>query len=243
MNLYNSWMVNQLIAHRGLHNKENPENTLAAFKRAIDGNYGVEIDVQMTLDGVLVVFHDDDLQRLTGLTGDIREVNYDYIKDAYILGTNEKIPTFEEFLSFIDGKIPILVEIKDHKKVGIPEQKIADLLSKYKGDFAVQSFNPFIVKWFKDNKPEFIRGQLASPLTDDPYPKWKKFVNRFMLLIKYNGSQFVSYDTDDIKRKQILRIKKRMPIIMWTVRDPKQLDETLGYYDNYMFENFIPKAK
>ncbi len=241
MNLYNTWLTNQKIAHRGLHDKDCPENTLSAFGKAIEHNYAVEIDIQMTKDGQLVVFHDYDLERLTGLKGDITLVDYDYIKDATVCNSQEKIPTFEEFLHFIDGKIPVLIEIKHHKKVGVVEGKIAELLRQYKGQFAVQSFNPFIVKWFKHHAPEFIRGQLASDLKDDIAAQWQKNFIRYLCMTKINGSQFISYDVSDIKRKQILRKKKKMPIIMWTVRSEQDLEDTKGYYDNYIFEGFLPK--
>lgn len=242
MELHDSWLANRLIAHRGLHNKQCPENTLAAFSRAIEAGYAVEMDVQMTRDGELVVFHDYDLERLTGLKGDIRKVDYSYIKDATILGTDQRIPLFEEFLKHIDGRIPILIEVKHHRHIGPVEEKIAALLENYSGEVAVESFNPLIILWFKRHAPKVVRGQLSSNLKEDKLPLWQKFVVWSLLLLRINGSQFLAYDADNIHRPVILRLKKRMPVVMWTVRDPKVLEETKGYYDNYMFEGYIPQT-
>lgn len=241
MNIYDSWLVNQKIAHRGLHDKVSPENTLSAFEKAIFNGYAIETDLHMTTDGVVVVFHDENMKRLTGFDADIREVEYCQIKDLTILDSGEKIPTFEEFLNFINGRQPLLIEIKDHKNVGVMEQKVADILKNYKGEFALQSFNPYIVKWFADNTPQHIRGQLSSAFKDNDLVWWKKFLLKNLFFIKSNKSQFVSYAVEDIERKQILRLKKRMPIIAWTVRSEKQAREKQRYYNNIIFEDYIPK--
>ena len=139
--IFDSWIVKTPIAHRGLHDKNNPENSLPAFEKAIEHNFAIETDLQMTKDGVIVVFHDDYLNRMTDAVGDVREKTFDEIKNLTLKNSNQKIPTFDEFLSFVDGKVPLLIEIKDHKNIGIKEEKIADALKNYKGKFAIQSFN------------------------------------------------------------------------------------------------------
>jgi len=240
MNIYESWLVKKQIAHRGLHDRVSEENSLSAFEKAIQAGYAIEMDVQMTSDGTLVVFHDNNLKRMTGVAGDIRETKYEHIKDLKLGNSDEKIPTFDEFLNFIDGRTPLLIEVKTHANVGLAEQKIIDRLLKYKGEFALQSFNPFIVKYFAEHAPQFVRGQLASDFKNDTMPFYQKILLKNLFFIKSNKSQFVSYDVEAIRRPLIKRIKKRMPVIMWTVRKQSQIDELKEYYDNIIFENFIP---
>lgn len=226
------WMTNRPLAHKGLHDTLTPENTLGAFRKAISNNYGVEIDLQMTKDGTIVVFHDYDLKHLLGIEGNILEVNYEYIKDAKVLNSQESVPTFEAFLKLIDGQIPVLIEVKDHKNIGIMEQKILDCLGDYKGEFALQSFNTDIVRWFIDNAPQYTTGQLAEEISEDDVVFWNKLDN---------GPEFLSHDLRDIKRQRVLDFKKKMPIIMWTAKSQEDVDNCQEYYDNFMFEDFIPR--
>jgi len=236
-----NWLTAKPLAHRGLHDSMKPENTLAAFSAAIQGGYGVEMDLQITKDGVVVVFHDDDLERLTGLKGDIREVTYDFIKDATINHTSEKIPTFTEFLNHLQGKIPVLIEVKDHAKIGPMEQKIIDDLKDYHGDFALQSFNPLIVSWFHRHAPEYRVGQLAGNAHDDSVKGWQRAIGRRPFFLPILGASFLSYEGTDMQRKRILRVKAKMPVLMWTAHSQSEADCCKGYWDNYMFEGFIPR--
>lgn len=240
MNAYDSFLVKQQIAHRGLHDAESPENTISAFGKAIDNGYAMEIDLQMSSDGVVVVFHDDNLKRVTGVDSPLCEKDLAFLKTLKICDSDEKIPTFEEFLAFIDGRQPVLIEIKDHKNVGVLEQKVADMLEDYKGEFALQSFNPFIVKWFADHTPQYLRGQLSCDFANEDLAWYKKYLLKNLFFIRYNKSQFVSYDIDSIKRAQILRLKKKMPIIAWTARSQDDVDSKKPYFDNIIFEDFIP---
>ena len=212
MNLYDTWLIKKPLSHRGMFNDEFPENTLGAFQNAVDHNFGCELDVQMTTDGQLVVFHDYDMKRLTGVPGDIREKSFSEIKNLKIHNTKYGIPTFEEVLNLIDGRIPILVEVKHHKHIGKMEIKIRDLLRKYKGQYAIESFNPFIVKWFYKNAPEMVRGQLSCAFEGDDLPNYQKKILRALLFVKSNHSQFLAYDVDDIiANKKVLKLKKKMP--------------------------------
>jgi len=226
------WLMKVPIAHRGLYDENTPENTLGAFQKAIDNGYGVELDLQMTKDGIIVVFHDYDLKRLLNLEGDILKVDFEYIKDAQVLMTTEKVPTFDEFLKLIDSQIPILIEVKEHQNIGITEQKILDCLKDYKGNFALQSEDPNIVKWFLTNAPQYTIGQLAEAISDDNDDYWNDLEN---------GIEFFANCIDDIKRQRILDVKKKIPIIMWTASSQEDVDDCQKYYDNYIFEKF--KAK
>ena len=242
-NLYGTWVTTKMIAHRGFHDNksEAPENSLAAFKLAIENDYAIEMDVQMSADGVLVVFHDDTLNRVCGVDGKICETPISDLKKLKLYNSEEQIPTMEEFLSLVDGKVPLLIEIKDHKEIGELEQKLTDMLHKYKGEFILESFNPFILKWFYQNAPEFIRGQLASDFKTEKMAWYKKFLLRHMVFLKANGSDFIAYDERDIARRQIKRLKKKMPVLMWTVRSEDEITKYREYFDNIIFQDFKPK--
>ena len=163
INLYDTWLVNRTIAHRGLHDERLPENSLGAFRAAVEKGYAIETDLQLTADGVIVVFHDEKMKRMTGRELVINDCMYDEIKDIPLIGgENEYIPTLEQLLETVDGKVPLLIEIKTHENIGSLEAPLTERLRRYNGEFAVQSFNPFIVKWFRKNAPEFVRGQLAA---------------------------------------------------------------------------------
>ena len=242
-NLYGTWVTTKLIAHRGFHdnNSNAPENSLAAFKLAIENGYAMEMDVQMSSDGVLVVFHDDTLTRVCGVEGKIAQTPIEELKKLHLYNSNEQIPTMEEFLNLVDGKEPILIEVKDHENIGELEQKLTDMLHNYKGEFIIESFNPFIIKWFYQNAPEFVRGQLSTNFKGEKMAWYKKVLLRHMVFNKSNHSEFIAYDVKDIKRPQIKRIKKKMPVLMWTVRKPEQIDEYREYFDNIIFQDFKPR--
>ncbi len=245
--IYQTWLVNQPIAHRGLHDDRLPENSMGAFKNAILHGYAIETDVHLTTDDVVVVFHDDSLKRMTDRRGNIDEMSYGELKDITLIGgDNEKIPTLSELLELTDGKVPLLIEVKDHKNIGKLEGIMTEMLRAYKGEFAVQSFNPFIVRWFKKNAPEFIRGQLASYFTSEfgkgLRARTQRFILRNCMLNGICGAQFTSYDTSFVGKRRVKQIKKKMPVLMWTVRSQAHLDKCKGLYDNIIFEGFIPKV-
>lgn len=247
-NIYDTWLVKTPIAHRGLHDDIFPENSLSAFAAAIEKGYAIETDLQLTADGEIVVFHDEKMKRMTGRDLIINDCTYAEIKDISLLGgTNETIPTLEQLLSLVDGKVPLLIEIKTHDNIGGLEKKLVARLRRYKGEFAVQSFNPFIVRWFKKNAPEFVRGQLASffdiEFGKGPRAWLQRRVLRNCMLNGICGAQFTSYDTKGIRRKRLLRIKKKMPVLMWTVRTPDRLEACEGYFDNIIFEDFLPTLR
>ena len=138
MNIYDSWLVQQPIAHRGLFTDKIPENSLSAFKNAIKSKLPIELDVTILTDGTVVVFHDEKLARLTGKDGFISNCSYADIAKLTLSGTKEKIPTLKEALEVIDGKVPILIEIKNFGKVGAIEKAVWKALQGYRGEYAIQ---------------------------------------------------------------------------------------------------------
>ena len=151
-------------AHRGLHNLGNliPENSMKAFILAKETGYDIKLDLNLTKDGNVVVFHDGDLVRACGIDFKIEELTWDELSEYKIFETGEKIPLFSDVLKEIKGEIPLLVELKNSKRYKELCDKSSKLLDAYKGDYCIESFNPQIVYWFKKNRPDVVRGQLSS---------------------------------------------------------------------------------
>lgn len=235
------WLVDEKIAHRGYHNNQYPENSMGAFKRALDHGFGIELDVHIIKDGNVVVFHDDNLKRVTGVDKDIEEYTYNEIKDLKLFNSDEVIPLFEDVLSEVNGKVGIMVELKNAGKIGPLEEKTYDLLKNYKGHYIVQSFNPFSVAWFKNNAPEIIRGQLAGYFENDKLAWIKKFLLRNFLLNRYSKPHFVNYDINYLNRLPIKVLRRKgTEIFGWTARTQKEYDIALKKCINAVFEDFNP---
>ncbi len=238
-----SWLTTQYIAHRGLFdNKTIPENSLAAAQNAVDNDFGMELDVQMTIDGVLCVFHDDTLDRMTNATGTVDQMTWDDIKDIKLLDTSHTIPTMQQWLDTVAGKSPMVIEIKSHKNIGELETKLVEMLSHYNGEYVLESFNPFIVRWLRVHHPHLVTGQL-SELYQDAHglSKFTRWLLRNLKLLRYSKAQFVAYDASATsKLKKLQRIRKRMPLIVWTVKSQTQHDNTRQLYDNMIFDSFVP---
>ena len=242
MNIFESWLCNLPIAHRGLHDDKIPENSLKAFKNAIDNNYAIELDVRALADGTIVVFHDDTLGRLTGRDGFINNFSYDDIKDLTLAKSQEHIPTFEEVLKLIDGKVPILVEIKNAGKVSF-EKDLWKMLSKYDGEYAIQSFNPYSLEWFKINAPHVKRGQLASFFKNNKDIGFAKryTLKRMLLNKKVSEPHFISYQVENLPNKYVKKYDT-LPLLAWVVKDQETYERTKKYYDNLIFEGFKPEV-
>lgn len=247
-NIRDSWLVNQFIAHRGFYDENNPENTLGAFEQAIKNNFAIELDVRMLADETLVVFHDDSTSRLTEKDCYLSKLNYDELKQLKIKHTKFGIPTFKEALDFINGQVPVLIEIKNFsvKKIGKMEQKICDVLKDYKGEYAICSGNPYVVLWFKNNKPKIIRGIISSFYRNDDEGRqntnsfFVRFVLKRMLMNKKIKPDFISYHCDNLPNKYVKKYKD-LPILSWPVRSQEKYLEIIKYTDNIIFEHFKPK--
>lgn len=240
MKITNTWLFTKPIAHRGLHDAESPENTLSAFKKAKDAGYPIELDVRIIDDGTLVVFHDEKLSRLTNSDGYVTNLVKEKLKDYKILKSEEHIPTFEEALELINGQVPVLIEIKNEHKVGALEKKVLEMLKGYDGEYAVQSFNPYTVEYFKIHAPHIMRGQLSSFFTDEKSLSFfKKFVLKRMLLNRISKPDFLAYDQRFLPN--IYVTKTKLPVLAWTVRSQQEYEDVKLYCDNIVFENFIPQ--
>jgi glycerophosphoryl diester phosphodiesterase len=241
MDIFKSWLVETPIAHRGLHDKNAPENSIPAFKNAIENGYAIELDVQMLSDGTVIVFHDNSLSRLTNNDGYIKFLTKADLDMLTLNGSKEKIPTFEEVLQFVDGKTPLLIEIKNQDKVGELENKVIELLKNYKGQFAIQSFNPFVLQYFYKHAPNIQRGQLASFFKKEKLPFIQKFfLKRLALCKKVSHPDFISYDTRSLPNRYVKKFKDK-PLLAWTVKNQSEYMRVVKYCDNVIFEDFEPK--
>ena len=238
------FLKDNLIAHRGMHNSklDIPENTIVAFKKAIDNKYIIELDVHILKDKTVVVFHDNNLERMTGVNKNINNCIYDEIKDLKLQYTNNYIPLFEEVLELVDGKVPLIIELKYEnyfdKKVGELEDKTIELLKNYKGKYAIKSFNPFSIYYLKKNYPNVVRGQLASSFKYDNLGIMKKYILKKMLLNYFSKPDFISYDFNCLPNKRVTNFRKDKLVMAWTIRNKNELEYARKYCDNCICENF-----
>lgn len=232
----NYWLLNRPVAHRGLWGEEIIENSLTAYRNAVEKGYPIEIDLYVTKDGKLVSFHDSTLKRMTGADGYIYEKTLAELKQLQLLGTDERIPTFDEVLEIAENKVPLLIEIKDQPDKTVVE-KTVERLKSYKGEFALQSFNPLYIKKVKKLAPQFIRGILATQDAGKKSAITNYIVKKMPLnfLIK---PDFISYDYKGIPK--YAKKTKKMPVISWTITS-KEIETTVRpFIDNIIFEHYIP---
>ena len=156
------------IAHRGFHEDANsPENSIPAFKRAVERGYGIELDLHLLSDGSLAVFHDDTLLRMTGEEGCVKDLTQEDLKNYRLGGTEHTIPTFVQVLKLVQGEVPLIIELKSEDNVPELCKATLDALDAYQGDFVIESFDPRVLMWLKKNAPEITRGQLSQNFLKD----------------------------------------------------------------------------
>lgn len=234
------------IAHRGLFNNDEclPENSIPAFKKAVEQGYGIELDVQMTTDGKLVVFHDDNLQRMCGINKLLTECSYDELS-AYRLGkSDEKIPLFDDVLQVIDGKVPLVIEIKSAGDWEKTTELMALRMDTYNGIYCMESFHPFAVEWFRKNRPDIIRGQLSDDFfrTDENMSFIRKLILSNLLLNNHSRPDFIAYNFSHANQWSYTVCRKLFPVVnvAWTPRSQEQLDKAKKDFEIFIFDSFIP---
>ena len=241
------------FAHRGLHDCDGcfgygqTENSFSSFRSAINLGYGIELDLQLSGDGVPVVFHDKSLKRLTQVDKNVSELEIKSLKELK-LPNNETIPTFNEFLDLVAGQVPVLVELKDQNgfldlNSGRLEYEVAVALRKYNGPIAVMSFNPYSIKEFGLQFPYIPRGLVteAFKITDWPELDIKTLNNlRSLNEVKEVAASFISHEHLDLDSKFIKKMSPEVKIFSWTIRNKKALKVALTRSQNIMFEGFIP---
>lgn len=235
-------LIKTPIAHRGLWNKQYPENSMGAFTNAAKNGYPIELDVQLTKDNEVIVFHDDNMERMTGVKGCAVFKPYSQVKELKLNHTDYIVPHFKDVLDEINGKVPLLIEIKNTRKNTILCDNLIKLLLKYKGEFAVQSFNPYILKYFVDKYPVIKRGILSTFDYGKEISKIKAFILKRMMFNYSIKPNFISYDYRYLPNKYIDKCKEQeMAILAWTLKSQKEYDKIKDYVDNIIFEGFIPE--
>lgn len=231
-------------AHRGLWNDRLPENSLAAFRNAVEHSFGMELDVHLTKDDQLVIFHDDTLTRMCGVDKPICECTLAELKQYRLKGTDEGIPTFDEFLTVIDGRVPLIIEIKPDKRISELCQYVHARLEQYSGPYCIESFHPLAVQWFRKHAPQVIRGQLANGLYGTPAGK-RTWLGRCMASLIQNvlgRPDFIAYEHSTDRNLPMILMRLIRPwLVCWTVRSRQDMDVLRHRYDLQIFEGFIPK--
>ena len=228
-----SFLKTNIIAHRGLHDNKNPENSINAFKKAIDKNYIIELDIHLLKDNNIVVFHDNNLKRMANIDKELKDCTYEDIKNINLLNTNNKIPLFSEVLKLVDGKVPIIVEFKYDRKVGLLEKEAVKLLDNYKGIFCVKSFNPLTIRWFKKYRKNYIRGLLV----DNKKNNLKEKISSSMILLNICKPDFISCKYTLYNNKKIRKFMKNKPVIAWTIKNKSNYNKYKNKYYNLICEN------
>ena len=233
------WIQTKPIAHRGLHDSEVPENSLAAFEAAIQAGCPIEVDVQVTKDKVPVVFHDDRLDRLTGHKKRVTRVKFDILDKLRLEGSDHEIPTFREFLDFVAGRVPILVEIKKNRGSKGIEQVVVEMLQKYTGEFAIQSFNPIAIRKVRKQDPSMYCGLLSSKLEDMKLLRIQKAAVKNARLFFMAKPDFVSFEINSFPNERVKRFREELglPIIGWTVKTKEEIERAKEFCDGIIFEN------
>ncbi len=234
------------FAHRGLWDmsKGIPENSMPAFRRAVENGYAIEFDVHLTSDNKLVVFHDSNLMRMCGVQGRIEDMSWEDISKLHLAGTFCRIPLFSEVLEVVDGKVPLLIELKLPSMDTKLCEFIYEQLKDYKGKYLIESFNPFALNWFKKNAPDILRGQLASKDSQsESIPYILRLVSASLLVNLLSRPNFIAYNIQT-KFGMGFRINKKVyhvPVFAWTVRSGEEYKKVLPEYDGVIFERFLPE--
>ena len=242
-------------AHRGYWNtndpgEENrPENSLAGFRAAVEKDYGIELDVHLTKDGHLVVHHDDSLKRLTGVDIRIADSTLAEIR-ACKLPNGEPVPTYDEVLDTVAGRIPMIVEVKvENRNHDALSKAVYKRMQRYEGPWCMESFDPRAVKWFRMNAPEIIRGQLAfdSAGKGKNFKEWTRNLYIASMLQNFLARpDFVAFSASSVKWHSLpihlLRLMKPW-FVAWTVRSQADMDKWRGQWDLQIFEKFEAKKQ
>ena len=230
-------------AHRGLHSEDKsvPENSLEAFRLAAKAGYGVELDVQLSKDGQVVVFHDDTLDRVCGVHARVDEKSYDELRLLRLCGTEQRIPLLTEALAVIRGRGPLIVELKNGKRNRELCEKTYDILSDYEGQVCIESFNPMIVRWFRLHARDLVRGQLATTVKDygDAVKKPTAWLLSHCYLNFLSRPQFIAYRIGF--RPVSARLSEALGAMRfgWTARN----ERAERHRDAVIFEFYRPQLK
>ena len=232
------------FAHRGLHGEGVPENSLAAFELACKNGYGIELDVHVTADDKLVVFHDDTLKRMCGIDEKTENKTLPELQALALGGTEEHIPSFREVLDLVDGRVPLIVEIKgtSMKNMRVCELT-AEMLDGYCGAYCIEAFNPIFVAWWKKNRRNVVRGQLSNKMKkgDSGQSPLVNFLLTNLMLSCLARPDFVAYCAGNRNQPSfcLARALGAYPV-GWTIRTEEDVEACNGAFKAIIFENVRP---
>lgn len=236
-------LQNWKYAHRGLHNESRPENSMAAFRAALENGFGIELDIHLLSDGNLAVIHDSSLRRTAGAEVNIEDLTTEDLSQYQLLGIDETIPTFSQVLELFDGKAPMIVELKSaNGNYAALAEAACNMLDSYDGPYCIESFDPRCILWLKKHRPDIIRGQLAEnflPL-ETAVPWILRFLLTHQMLNFLIVPDFVAYKFEDRKNLSNFLVRKFWGVqgVSWTIRSQDNLKtaEKEGYLP--IFEGF-----
>ena len=241
-------LLNVLYAHRGLFDNKTaaPENSLPAFQKAVEAGYGIELDVQLSKDGIPVVFHDASLKRMCGVEGNVWDYPLSELKQLKLADSNAEVPTFAEVLDVVGGKVPLIIEYK----LDVPQTKVCrlvnDLLRSYTGAYCIESFHPLALLWYRRHRPDVVRGQLCMEYWNEDKYRGNPFFFVLSYLVTNAAARpdFIAYKHSDASNLSF-RLTKRMGVlaVAWTIKSQRQLEEAKKHFDLFIFDSFIPKKE
>ena len=220
-----------LISHRGYHGNGIVENTMEAFQKSLKHHLAIELDLYLTTDSQLVVFHDSNLKRLMGVSRQIEDCSFQELSSYSFLESSSKIPLFSDVLKFVSGKVPLLIEVKRCRNY----QEILKVLSTYSGEVRLQSFDFRIVSYLKHHS-DFPVGILMTPKTEEQNPLYCFLVHRSLFLSLFIHPDFISYDLSGVPNRFVKHWRSSVPIYLWTIRSAKDLKKAKKYGDFFICE-------
>lgn len=236
MSNFETWICKTPFANKGLYDKDTPENSISAVKKAIEKGYGVYLDARILADNTIVVFSDQALGRMTGRDGFIRHSLITDLPDLKLNETQETIPTLVEILDIIDGQVPVIVNIKSLDSFGM-EKYVWKILQTYPGEYAVASANPYSLEWFKMYAPKVKRGQVSSFYHNSQLPmRTKSAYKKMKLNDNVSEPNFIIYDSADLPNRFVKKYKN-LPLLANHVRDQATLEKAKRFANNFIFEN------
>lgn len=217
----NTFLTKNLIIHRSKLKTGLEENTISSITKCIDNNFVIEIDVHILTDKTIILYHDYNLKRLTGVNKIIETLDYAQlsklrIRKRYI------IPTLDQVIKIVKGKVPLLIDIKDLNRNFIFEKELAKILDNYNGEFAIQSINPFVIDWFHKNRPEYIIGLIV--FNEINFKLLKNYIKK---------TDFISIN------KKYIPIKSKSIVIGWTIKNKRELEKYKSLSDNLICEKIL----
>ncbi len=240
----------QPLTHRGLHNRARGivENSRDAFEAAIAKGFGIECDLQLSSDAQAMVFHDYDMQRLTGQAGAIRQRAAADLGQTRLTDSANTIETLPAILELVAGRVPLLIELKDQDgamgpNIGALEEQTAKALKDYRGDVAVMSFNPHSTARMAQLSPDIPCGIVTSSYDPADWPLPEATCAHLRAIPDYDssGACFISHQVDDLSRPRVAELKAQgATILCWTVRSQDQADQALKVAQNITFEGYLP---